>query len=234
MSHVWPIEIDGHEFHPIPESWIEHGVDDGECDQRFLAVSAACRARGMLTVRHVNPLSNEVVRATMMSCESPSGDGRVPALLAREDREWPRSIIPDRGANAADAVRDAELDHLQDLWGERVADIPSDDEDEQVLADGGVGLADAHGEAIARLCDEALDAADPNSHLAYRIELSTSAAREFAGEAAHPGTSREFVVKDLRYHLERVVDRAESEAVKIPARNALQLLTIGPGGEACV
>jgi len=135
MTERWPVVIDDQEYSPIPESWIEHGHDDGDGQHRVYAVSAASGVRDILHVRYIHPSTPKVLRALMQSAENPTGDGVVPSMLATY-QTWPRSIIAD-GVEPVDVARKLELEHLRELWGERVESIPSSAEDVQLLADGG-------------------------------------------------------------------------------------------------
>jgi len=118
----WPIEIDGREFHPIPDSWIEHGDDHHQGEPRLYAVSVAHIGRGRIAVRYHHPTSPKAIRVTMQAVETPidGDDGLVPALLTRDDGSWPRSIIPTPRAEPGDVRRGLEREHLRTLWGDRL------------------------------------------------------------------------------------------------------------------
>jgi len=127
----WPIEIDGREFSPIPESWIERGHDDGHGIPRIYAVSAAVCGRQILHVRYLSTQSPKALRVTMRGADGPNG-GTVPEMLLTR-RTWPRSITPD-GAGPSGAARTVEIEHLRELWAGEIEDIPGPDE---LVADGG-------------------------------------------------------------------------------------------------
>lgn len=131
----WPLEIEGREYHPVPETWIEHGFDDGEGDPRVYAVSCAVRARKKLSVRYLHPRMPKVLRVEMQGTENSTSDGVVPSMLATYEK-WPRSTTP-QGVGPTDVARELEFDRLRTLWGERVEEIPADSDDIEVLADGG-------------------------------------------------------------------------------------------------
>ncbi|WP_436931653.1 hypothetical protein [Halosimplex halobium] len=128
----WPLEIDGREYQPIPESWIEAGVDDGFGDPRLYAVSAAVESRQMLVVRYAHPSNPGVLWASMQGTDGSSG-GTIPASLPR--RSWPRSIVPGRNTEPTGVIRDIEREHLEELWADRLQE--DDEADQQLIADGG-------------------------------------------------------------------------------------------------
>jgi hypothetical protein len=115
----WPVEIDSDEYQPIPESWIEAGVDDGVGHPRLYAVSAAVKSRQMLVVRYAHPSNPGVIWASMQGTDGSSG-GTIPASLPR--RNWPRSLVPGRNEPTS-IIRDAEREHLEVLWAERVDEV---------------------------------------------------------------------------------------------------------------
>lgn len=122
----WPVEIDGWEYHPIPQNWLEAGRDETAPDgPQCLAVSV-CRIRpGTLKIRYAHPEYDTVgetyTRADQQSRPDPQG------------RPWSRSI----GASALNpcgVLRMPERRHLRDLWSDRVDALQDDD---QLVADGG-------------------------------------------------------------------------------------------------
>jgi hypothetical protein len=153
----WPIEIDGREYEPIPESWIDHGTDDGHGSPRLYAVSAAVYGREMLSVRYLHPSEPAVLEAEMRAEENAHGDGHVPAMLAKY-QQWPRSVTPD-GQDPTDISRQAEVEHLRTIWGQRVEQIPTEDDHEQLMADGGrrtdiLELTDPERRVLERIAQE--------------------------------------------------------------------------------
>jgi len=116
----WSFEVDGEEFQPIPESWVEAGIDDNSGQPRLYAVSAAVLSRGMLAVRYAHPRNPGVLRATMPATEGSSG-GTIPAALPRGS--WPRSTVPSPGLEPTGVIRARERDHLETLWSDRVDSI---------------------------------------------------------------------------------------------------------------
>jgi len=134
MSDGYPLEIDGDEFQPIPESWLEHpDAYDAEAPDnalRMFAVSAAegTTGRGML-IRYANPRIG-VLR--LYSLAATVDGGLVPAGLVEGGR-WRRSVVPFEGEEPQDEIRDAEREHFDELWGDRV-----EDEQRVAVADGGL------------------------------------------------------------------------------------------------
>lgn len=132
----WPVEIDGDEFHPIPESWIEHGRDNGEGRPRLYAVSAAVIMDGRaLRIRYAHPRSVNVLQYTVGAVENGDGSGYIPAQLPKVGENWARSIVP-YGEDPQDVLRSPESDHMRSLWGPRVDDVPTDEETQRTIADG--------------------------------------------------------------------------------------------------
>lgn len=135
MAGDWPLCIDGREFWLIPESWIERGHDDGDGRRRVYAVSAAVSGRQVLHVRYRHPVVPRVIEAEMRGTSSPQADGTIPAALA-SGGTWPRSIVVD-DRRPSDVSRAVEQAHLRELWAGRVDAIPTDEEVEPLVADGG-------------------------------------------------------------------------------------------------
>jgi len=138
----YPFEIDGDVFHPIPEAWIAEGDDwdeDQESDHRLYAVSAApvCGSRSF-KIRYCHPRTDNVLIGWSHAVPSrnsvPSIEGKHPRSLLLG--QWPRSVIPQRDPD--DRQRIPEDKHIRALWGERVADIPTEaDVERELMADGG-------------------------------------------------------------------------------------------------
>jgi hypothetical protein len=133
----WPLAIDGHDYQPIPESWIRYGHDDRDGDgPQLLAVSAATW-RGSVKVRYAHPYGRRV--GQIIEPANSGDDGLYPQRLA--DHDWPRSIAASRLEPVGD-VRMAERRHLHDLWSERARDVLDEHpdvalDDERLVADGG-------------------------------------------------------------------------------------------------
>lgn len=138
----WPLEIDGREYKPIPASWLEHPqADDYHEGQtpRIYAVSAAIEYGGKkLQIRYAHPTEPYVLRASTGAYEIESGT--VPAGLHQSGSRWPRSMRPN--AEPSDVIRDAEREHLREVWAHRVEAIPAPAEgaDRQLVTDGGHSL----------------------------------------------------------------------------------------------
>ena len=137
MNADWPLEIDGLQYSPIPQTWLGWGYDDGrERDIRLYAVSAAVRNDHWIRIRYTHPTQPQVLTAETLAKERPDGDGFVPAELATR-RQWMRSTTP-QGADPTDVRRSVETRHLRKLWHDRVDEIPAPDESaERAVADGG-------------------------------------------------------------------------------------------------
>lgn len=89
----WPVEIDGREYSPIPESWIEHDDDLEAGSPRLYAVSALVEDHpNRLHVRYAHPVEETALRTTTAGVEH--GDGIVPSGLAQPGYRWPRSLVP--------------------------------------------------------------------------------------------------------------------------------------------
>jgi len=135
----WPVEIDGREYHPIPDSWLEHprASDPDGKGPRCLAVSCAVTGSGrMLYVRYAHPVSSNVITLKTGACPlSDDDDDRVPCALLSDSRwSWPRSQIPDP-EQSIDTLRTPERDHLRDLWADRLEDLDFNYEREMLDAD---------------------------------------------------------------------------------------------------
>jgi len=131
----WPLEIERREFHPVPESWIEHGDDHGSGEPRVYAVSVAHLGRKELALRYRHCSTPKVIRIRMRGTDNPTGDGIVPSLLANDYGSWPRSVVPTPNVKPHDVARDKETEHLRETWGSRVDEIPQPEE--KAIADGG-------------------------------------------------------------------------------------------------
>jgi hypothetical protein len=118
----WPVEFNGREFEPIPESWITHpdAVDrDRRRGARLLAVSAAPRGSRTLRIRYAHPTEPYV-----LVCETPGerhNGGVVPAGLVLTGRTWPRSL---RATEPTDGRRRCEREHMAEIWSDRVPRTP--------------------------------------------------------------------------------------------------------------
>jgi hypothetical protein len=141
----WPIERDGHQFRPLPESWLAHpAAEDPDKDgPRCLAVSCEIRGGRILRVRYAHPVSGNVVETVSGAASIPDGDGYGPVGLVNATG-WPRSFVPSPG-EPTDTIRSCERDHLQKLWSERLAELDWDyerdqldeDPEKRLVADGG-------------------------------------------------------------------------------------------------
>ncbi|WP_415381450.1 hypothetical protein [Halosimplex sp. TS25] len=134
-SDEWPVEIDGNEFYPIPESWIEHGSDQNRGSPRIYAVAVASGVRNLIVIRYASP-DGRAVKVTTNGAENPSGGGTVPASLANHG-DWPRSMVPSRHVEPTGLLRKAEIEHFQEMWADRIREDDGAEADRQLVADGG-------------------------------------------------------------------------------------------------
>ena len=135
----WPLDIDGQTFNPIPSSWIAHhdAEDRRAGSPRIYAVSASTDYGGKrLRIRYAHPTEPYVLVYTTGAYEIDSG-GVVPAGLVERGSHWPRSIVP--RTDPTDVVRVHEREHMIEIWGERVDQIPTPAgaDNRQIIADGG-------------------------------------------------------------------------------------------------
>jgi len=136
----YTVEIDGDEFQPIPESWLDHpsAVDgrEGEGPPRIYAVSAARLSSRCLKIRYAQPKTNNVLQFTTGAAPGPEGDGYVPAQLREPGETWQRSMVP--VSRPMDVLRVEEIAHFRELWADRVDAVPTDGELVRgVIPDGG-------------------------------------------------------------------------------------------------
>jgi hypothetical protein len=140
----WPVDIDGDDYHKVPQSWIghEHAVDHDKHAPpgaiRLYAVSVHVTESGRaLRVRYLHPNRTGVLELETGACPSPDdADQRVPcALVPPVENPWPRSYVPDVTQDPDDVHRAEERDYFLELWGERLG-IGAED-DQQIIADGG-------------------------------------------------------------------------------------------------
>ncbi|PSQ21446.1 hypothetical protein BRD06_11235 [Halobacteriales archaeon QS_9_67_15] len=131
----WPLDIEGTEYHPVPESWVEHGDDHGTGEPRVYAVSVTHLGRKELSIRYRHGPTPKTIRIRMRGTENSTGDGIVPSLLANDYGSWPRSVVPTPNVKPQDVARDEETERLREIWGSRVDEIP--EPEEKAIADGG-------------------------------------------------------------------------------------------------
>lgn len=116
----WPVVLDDRAFQPIPQSWIDAGVDRGTRGKRLYAVSAALPENGTsLHVRYGHPASGAVLLTKTCAEDNPTGEGKVPAGLA-EGTGWPRCKTPHPDVEPVEPLRDPEWTHLWGLWADRL------------------------------------------------------------------------------------------------------------------
>jgi len=127
----WPVEIDGREYQPVPASWIDHGVDEDGGGTRVYAVSVGHSVRNLISIRYA---TREGVAACYVfeGVENPTGEGIVPAMLAQQHTDWPCSLVPHPDDQPAGVLRGPEIEHLRELWSDRI--FGGVDVDERVAA----------------------------------------------------------------------------------------------------
>lgn len=144
MPSEWPVERDGHQFKPLPESWLDHpdAEDPDKQGPRCLAVSCEIRGGRFIRVRYGHLVSANVVETVGPAVANPDGDGYVPKGLV-DGTGWPRSYVPSPGVDL-DELRTCERRHLVDLWRDRLdfafeyeREVLNEDPEERLVADGG-------------------------------------------------------------------------------------------------
>ena len=131
---TWPIEYDGNQYHPIPESWLEHPESyhrDHRAGPRLFAVSAAKITGRTLRLRYVHPTNPGVLVYQTAGREHNSG--LVPEGLVIKTG-WPHSLHPGP-SDPKDVIRSSERDHFTTLWGDRLTE--PEPEPAEIVADGG-------------------------------------------------------------------------------------------------
>lgn len=135
MTAGYPIEIDGLEFEPVPENWIEVGADHVEPDgPQLLAVSVALLRNNTLKVRYAHPEHDSVGAMWFPTLE----DRTLPDDSAVEP--WRRSVGAAR-LEPVGTIRAPEREQLLELWGDRVDDVLEEPERfsaKRPIADGGL------------------------------------------------------------------------------------------------
>lgn len=134
----WPVEHDGLEFYPVPESWITHArsFDRGQGRRRLYVVSAAQKG-GWLYLRYTDPVTAFVQHQKTTLTRHKRGV--IPRALTNQSRaRWPRSITPTR--DPEDHREPCETEHLVALWADKTDDVRSDEELRLMLADGGLPI----------------------------------------------------------------------------------------------
>jgi hypothetical protein len=119
----WPLTIDGLEYHPIPQTWVEHGVDESPAVDapRCYAVSVARGEDGYrLHVRYADR-RERVVTAEYDAVVHPERDGYVPKSLASTIDEWPATLVASRQESSG-VLRGKEVAHFDTLWRDRLAE----------------------------------------------------------------------------------------------------------------
>jgi hypothetical protein len=125
----WPLEIDGWEYHPIPENWLAAGRDETAPDgPQCLAVSVAILRPNTLKIRYAHPRHDSVGAVIMPASVRDSGSVPDP-----DGRPWSRSIGA-AGLNPCGVLRAPEQRHLRELWSDRVDALEAG---EELVADGG-------------------------------------------------------------------------------------------------
>lgn len=119
----WPVEFDGHEYSPIPASWLQHSqAEDRNCrtGPRLLAVAATTIGGRTLRLRYAHPIEPFVL--VCQTAAEPHNGGVVPAGLVRKTG-WDRSLCPGP-SEPSDRRRRCEADHMKAIWGAVLKDPP--------------------------------------------------------------------------------------------------------------
>lgn len=196
MPSEWPVERDGHQFKPLPESWLDHPAaeDPSKRGPRCLAVSCEIRAGRFIHVPYGHLISANVVETVGPAVANPDGERYVPRGLA-DGTGWPRSYVPSPCVDL-DELRTCERRHLVDLWRDRLdfafeyeREVLDEDPEERLIADGSQDIREWIRERI-------------ESH----IDLEDSS------EQTNPWSSKYHVRQDIQYHefgRDEVVDEIE-------------------------
>lgn len=127
MTDDYRLEIDGDEYRPVPESWLEHpsAVDHDEGAPaeavRLYATSVAVVADGTrLRVRYTHPRSPDVLTRSMAATEGQYASERVPRAFERDGLVWAKTYVPGRFDEPDGTIRRPERDHFIDLWRDRL------------------------------------------------------------------------------------------------------------------
>jgi hypothetical protein len=138
----WPVEFDGHEYQPIPKSWIEH-LESYYRQQRggprLFAVSAAAITGKTLRIRYLHS-KNPGVLVCQTAAREHNG-GPVPEALVN-CTGWPHSLHPGQ-SEPKDVRRDCEAEHFEVLWSDRLErpdESESTEHDRELVADGGTSI----------------------------------------------------------------------------------------------
>lgn len=131
MTDDWPVEIRDFDYHPIPESWLEHPrayASRGPDGPVVYAVSAATYGSKTLRIRYIHPATKQMHGA--QTAAKQRDNGAVPLALVN-GRGWPRSKVATM--RPVGAARNVEIQHFRELWEERL----EDELDPRAIADGG-------------------------------------------------------------------------------------------------
>jgi hypothetical protein len=126
-GNEWPVEWDGDDYWPLPESWLDHerAYDRDQCaGPQLLATSVALRTGTTIRVRYLHPTAPQVLVCQTAAVTREDGVG--PAAL-ENGSEWPRSLRPGL-SDPVDTPALCEREHLRELWSDRVDAVPADDD----------------------------------------------------------------------------------------------------------
>jgi len=128
---TYSLEIDGLEFEPIPENWIDHGMDRTGDGPQCLAVSVALLRNSTLKIRYAHPEYDTVGAMFYPALDEESGSLPDP-------QQWARSVNAAR-LQPVGRLRAVERDHLATLWKDRIRDVLERPErfQRRAVADGG-------------------------------------------------------------------------------------------------
>lgn len=118
-----PVEIAGLDFDSVPQSWIDHGADMPARggDSRHYATLAAYDAQtNEVVVRYAHPTNDTVIVERFDALQRQDSNTVFPALLADDEKAWPRSVPHFWADRSHDATRLGEvalIPELHDLSG---------------------------------------------------------------------------------------------------------------------
>lgn len=141
LNAEWPLSIDREEYHPVPESWVEAAsAYDEDPDApaeaiRLYATSAAIIGGRFVSVRYSAPRFTKVLEYREECIERSDGEGYVPRSLFKGG--WSRSRTAKRDDQPSGVRRKPELEHLLELWGDRLEVPTTDVNGHELIADGG-------------------------------------------------------------------------------------------------
>lgn len=129
---TWPVEYSGHEYQPIPESWIDHPNSyhrEQRGGPRLFAVSAVVVNSRTIRIRYLHPTNAGVLVCQTAACDVENG---VAPAAMQNGKGWPHSLHPGR-SDAVDVRRACEVEHFAELWVSRLDDVDASAADSEVM-----------------------------------------------------------------------------------------------------